>query len=471
MINSTRAHCIFLSHDGDLTMCDTMLAPPSHTIERSMLFAKNSDRQRNEAQAVEYWPGREHEPGAQLACTYITIPQARRTYSVLLCRPFWAWGAEMGANEHGVVIGNEAVHARSPACERNELPGMDLVRLGLERAASAAAAVDLMTALLCEYGAGGNCGHLTPAYFNNGFIVADAKEAFVLEMVEREWLVERVRHPRAISNSYSIGREVERFSAGLPALLQKHGWTSDPTPHYAEAIANPNREHIGHARARRARSTSLLQSCAEHITLASMIGVLRDHCTAVGLPDREWHPDQGGTLTLCMHACGADRYAQTAGSMVSEVYEAYAVHWVTATAAPCLSIFKPVVLGVPLPAHGPPPAASFDAHALWWRHELLHRAAVLGDFAGLLADIRDERDALEADFRARVHAVLRGGSVAERAQVIAQCWKEAQHMEDRWYSRIETAQSPRAGDFVAAWEEMNRLAGLEIRGAAVTTAN
>lgn len=49
--------------------------------------------------------------------------QAGRTYDVILCQPHWMWGAEMGANECGVVVGNEAVWARqclaywiSPPC-------------------------------------------------------------------------------------------------------------------------------------------------------------------------------------------------------------------------------------------------------------------------------------------------------------------------------------------------------------------
>jgi len=40
------------------------------------------------------------------------------------------WGAEMGANEHGVCIGNEAIYTKMASDEDKEekLLGMDLVR-------------------------------------------------------------------------------------------------------------------------------------------------------------------------------------------------------------------------------------------------------------------------------------------------------------------------------------------------------
>lgn len=46
----------------------------------------------------------------------------------MISRPAWLWGAEMGANEHGVCIANEAINAREPAAETEALLGMDLVR-------------------------------------------------------------------------------------------------------------------------------------------------------------------------------------------------------------------------------------------------------------------------------------------------------------------------------------------------------
>ncbi len=76
--------------------------------------------------------GAEPAPHGTVQCTYISIPQVAATHAVVLSKPSWIWGAEMGANEHGVVIGNEALFTRVQ-CEGKALLGMDLVRLALER--------------------------------------------------------------------------------------------------------------------------------------------------------------------------------------------------------------------------------------------------------------------------------------------------------------------------------------------------
>ncbi|MHA1601459.1 MAG: peptidase U34, partial [Promethearchaeota archaeon] len=113
-------------------MCDTIIATPSVTKHNVMLFGKNSDREPDEAQNIVIVPHQTHKPGSLLKCTYIEIPQVEETNRILLSQPFWMWGAEMGANEHGVVIGNEALLTKvKPA--KSGLTGMDLLRLGLER--------------------------------------------------------------------------------------------------------------------------------------------------------------------------------------------------------------------------------------------------------------------------------------------------------------------------------------------------
>src|SRR6056297_709536 len=134
-------------------MCDTMvLVEPGR-----VLFAKASDRDPNEAQLLAWHPAATHPAGTTVRCTHLDIPQVPRTHAVLLSRPFWMWGAEMGANEHGVTIGNEAVFTREPYAQVG-LTGMDLLRLALERATTAQEALDVIVGLLDEHGQGGGCG-------------------------------------------------------------------------------------------------------------------------------------------------------------------------------------------------------------------------------------------------------------------------------------------------------------------------
>ena len=145
--------------EGYEDMCDTFVVLPPFTADGSVIFGKNSDREPNEAQALEFHPAQSHPAGQTVKCTYLEIPQVRETHAVLLSRPFWMWGAEMGANEKGVVIGNEAVFTKMPLDRKGGLTGMDLLRLALERADTAEQAVETVIQLLADHGQGGICGY------------------------------------------------------------------------------------------------------------------------------------------------------------------------------------------------------------------------------------------------------------------------------------------------------------------------
>jgi dipeptidase len=352
-----------------------------------VLFAKNSDRDANEAQLLDWQPRRSHQPGSQVRCTWIEIEQVADTNAVLLSRPFWMFGAEMGANEHGVVIGNEAVFTHAPT-QSTGLTGMDLLRLALERAATATDGVSVITELLERHGQGGGCGHEHRSFaYDNSFIVADHREAFVLETAGREWAVEHVAPgARAISNGLTI-------------------------PEFADGRSQRVRTHFSRSRRRRACTEA---GAARATTAGDLMTVLRDH----GGPGPRYSPITGAMGAPCMHAGGLAAASQTTASWVAELTPTGANHWCTATAAPCTGLFKPVRVDEPLDL-GPDPVDRFDPRCLWWRHELLHRRC-LADPERLLPLFVAERDDVERRWLA---------TPPEPAHAFA----EADRMLERWF--------------------------------------
>jgi dipeptidase len=425
-----------------------------------MLFGKNSDRERNEAQQLQCLPRAEHSRGTTVRLTYIEIDQAPQTHACLVSRPFWMWGAEMGVNEHGVVIGNEAMHSVIPAERKRALIGMDLVRLALERAANAADAVQLITELLERHGQGGDCGHLGRFYYHNGFIVADPREAYVVETVGRWWAVERVEGVRALSNAFSIGAKPHAVSADLAAHALREGWL-DGEGHFdfAERLIDPVRDAASFGQGRCARASALLAPLAGQMGLGHIQAVLRDHgAEAEGDPD--WSPAKTLRRSICMHAAAGPRRSQTVASMTSDLTPERITHWVTASSAPCLSLFKPVVLGLDLPDMGPPPTDQFDPYSHWWRHEQFHREA-LQDFPRALALIAGERDALEDGFRTRMDLAWSVGEAAV-ANAIRTCWQEAGAAERRWLAALAVTRprgsSPAEASTARSWARLNTVA-------------
>lgn len=381
-------------------MCDTMVSLTADGV----LFAKNSDRDANEAQVLRWYDGQRHEPGTSVRCTWSTIPQADVTHRVLLSRPWWMWGAEMGANEHGVVIGNEAVFTRGARdTEPSESPllGMDLVRLALERSTTRHEAVGVVVALLERHGQGGSCSHEHPRFtYDNSFIVADLFGATVLETAGRRWATEEVTgRGRSISNGLTI--------AG-----------------FAHRHADPVRGRVAACATRRART----ERAAHHAdTPADLMAALRDHGASTG---PRWSPVNGALSAPCAHAGGVITSTQSTASWVADLrYAMDQLHWVTGTSAPCTSVFKPIRVTDPQEIDPDAmPGNTFDPAYRWWRHERLHRLA-LRDHPASLARFAAERDRLEAGW---IADPPRGDEAFEVADAA----------EERWLADLRAADLP-----------------------------
>ena len=443
-------------------MCDTLVATSEATIDRVTVFAKNSDREPNEAQQLVFVPAQDFPPGSSVQCTYLQIPQAEHTNAILLSKPFWMWGAEMGFNEHGVAIGNEAVFTKVPYVKGDALTGMDLLRLGLERGSTAHEALMVMLELLEEFGQGGNCGYQHKLYYHNSFLIADPHETWVLETAGPHWAAKKVKGVYSISNGLTIDNDYDMASPHLVSYAVQKGWCKgkqdfDFSRCYSDFIYT----YFSDCRSRRKRSMDLLNSSMGEITADTAMRILRDHGSDAGA---SWTPDKGITgANVCMHAgFGPVRASQTVGSMVVHLHPEHPTCFFTATAAPCTSVFKPVWLDAGLPDLGIEPKGTFDDRTLFWRHEMLHRTT-LCDYANRIKIYEPDRRVLEKQFVSTA-IDLADHPAAERLEYSIQCFKDVDSAESRWLDKVD--QAPIINHpgplYTIVWNGFNRQAEMPI---------
>lgn len=439
-------------------MCDTFVALSHATKDGSVIFGKNSDRHPNEAHQIILIPRTKHAKGSLVDCTYIQVPQVSETNTVLLSKPFWIWGAEMGANEHGLVIGNEAVFTKVPYEKEPGLLGMDFLRLALERTATADEALDFMIELLEQYGQGGNAMFSGKMYYHNGFIIADPKGAWVFETAGKHWAAERVQDVRTISNIISIGSKWDRASSDLVSHAVSKGWCKNAeTFNFSECYSDFLYTKFGAGDYRSCRVGDLMNEKFGEIDISFAMKTLRDHGPDA---DKNWLPGKSVVgAEVCMHASfGPIRGSQTTGSMVSHLTENGHTHWMTGTSAPCTSVFKPVWIDAGLPDLGISPTGTYESQTLWWRHENLHRE-ILRSYSNRIKILEHERDALEQRFVDETQTWFEK-TTQERNQLSQKCFEDAAKAEETWLESVMNEPIEKRRPFLdrIAWQGFDRKA-------------
>jgi hypothetical protein len=342
------------------------------------LFAKNSDRPVSEPQVFESYPKRPRN-AEQLHTQYLSIGDDG-AHALVGSRPTWLWGLEHGVNAYGVAIGNERIRTiDDPRAQPAGLLGMDLVRLGLERARTAEEAVGVMTALLEVHGQGGSGERDHDKPYFSSFLVADPYRAFVLETSARSWHATPVVGGTAISNRISADSEFEPWrDPNAPVLFADH----------------------------RLAVTMPVATSSANIEARDLVASLRHHGGRAwgrpgdGTADDEPPPvavdDEWLGITVCMHVRGHD---VTSASMIAELHragDALSRVW-ACLGNPCVGVYVPLF----------PPAVPDEMgdEQQWERFaRLRERVDADGDALGEIratlapveADLWDEADQLAA---------------------------------------------------------------------------
>jgi dipeptidase len=394
-------------------MCDTFIALPPITKNKTIIFGKNSDREPNEAQAIVRFPRRKNVE-KMVQCTFIEIPQVPESYEVILSKPFQMWGAEMGVNEFGVTIGNEAVFTKVKIEKTNKgLTGMDLLRLALERSQTAQEALGCITDLLKTYGQDACGGYENKDFFyHNFFIIADKNEAFILETAGREWVAKSIKDYGSISNGLTIVEDYDMLSENAIEFAFRKGWYKKSIFNFQKSYSDPLMSWASGCKIRQKATSDGASN--KGFTVKSAMELLSSH----HLADDTFAPHKATTSDVCMHATSMLNPSHTVGSMIVELRKDKPVTiWLTGTSNPCLSIYKPFFLGENgvLNETFQNPEAKFDRKTLWWIAERLHRLGNL-NYQKLKEIINPERTQIQASFLAEEERLMNENTSLEMLQ-------------------------------------------------------
>jgi len=438
--------------------CDTMVALPDATTTGTTVLGKNSDRPVFDCQPLVQYPRKKYASKSSIKLEYRTIPQVHETYATIGSSPYWCWGYEEGLNEFGVAIGNEAIFTKTfadavAASKAGKPPqlgllGMDLLRLGLERGKTARKALDVITSLVERYGQWGSgvpgMDHETGGY-DNSYIIADGKEAWVLETVGKRWVARRVtRGVAAISNQPSIRTKWDLASHDLvDYAVDKGWWPKSKRDEFDFARAYIDLEtplHLSQLRVQRSRQL-LCQKENGGVSPQWVMRILRDHFEDTFLNGPNFNAALPDFLTLCMHSSPAEfTWGNTASSAIfilPDNSERLAQMWWT-PATPCTGLYIPVfavasrlpkvltVAGRQGKTVTPPLQAKrdeFSAKSYWWLfRDLLDK--IKGDETGTEFDkrqpiVRSAFDRLEQKWMAQCREVEQRAITQRESREIA----------------------------------------------------
>ena len=367
---------------GAVLACDQLVVLGKASADGNVIWAKNSNRPNEECMTFSKYPGGRHSTNEMVQInSHLKIPQAPVTYTVMGGHPYWAWGMEFATNEYGVSCGNELINTKDPVhYEAASLTGEDLVRLGVERGKTAYQAMHVIIDMIEKYGQSGSAA--APeigdvSVYWNSFLIADPKEAWVLEASDRRWVAKKVTDDIfALTNICSIGAVYDECSPDLLKHAIEMGWYN-PRDEFNFAFAYNNFKARPDFEMKGRRAYQLLNEKRGKIDVPYVMSVLRDNKLEGSFLESRFGPMEKIFPILCGHT----DTKSIAGSMIShlrvnaEIPESMRIVCWAAMASPDCSPYRPFYFNAKVPKELEIGNLTYSSASPWWAFDKLDRMA------------------------------------------------------------------------------------------------
>ncbi|NMM47673.1 peptidase C69 family protein [Marinigracilibium pacificum] len=398
-------------------MCDTFTFFSKNRNGHSF-FAKNSDRDPGEPQIIEIIQDAnanfetdfltEHLPkyNKQLDILKKVFQTFDHPYSAIISRPTWIWGAEMGINEKGVSIGNEAVFSKEKTIT-DGLLGMDILRLALHNSSTANEASNIITSLIETYGQGGNGSYSGSLIYHNSFLIKDDDNAIIIESSGKNWVRKDVTDFDSISNCYTVNEDYSISSEAFQDINLK------------KSIENKFYTFFSKGDIRQSYTKNQIENCDKQ--LHDVFEILRSHISK----DNKF---KSGMHSICVHP-GVLVKSETTASMVVDYRKNFNIVWVTSSPNPCVSVFKPIILtknadAFPIFSSANESLAYFKSNRKISEYMLRHKQLFSNK-------IKPLRDALQSQFIEIIYGGIENKTEDQLIKDCQTCFETEQEYKDK----------------------------------------
>ncbi len=360
--------------------CTTHMAQGSAMEGGGTVITKNRDQSINTLSEVAIEEAARHAEGDAYKAAYIDIPQPSETYRFVGSRTAGRWGYGMGVNEWGVTVSDNDANSRDELQFEAGLHDNDVIRLVLERAKTAREGVDVVAALVEEYG---------QAWNGIMFEIGDKDELWIVEVTGKRWAAKKYTDDvTARSNQFQLEDDYDLCSSDLVSFAeatwgvkanaegkinfrQAYG-TLELYPEDNEGIADrPSAEKLYNTEMRYQRGMEMLNQKTANggqVTLKDMAEMARDHYDTYTLPSgkvvemnqvpfyssdlvdwygREWYDvyPEGDTIETSIYIRGACSHdlgwgaTSTTGILIAQ--EGVPATMLHSYMPPCLGTFVP----------------------------------------------------------------------------------------------------------------------------------